>query len=51
MTLLWFIVWVICNWIGDSEPLTFDPVNVWAGFLLFAIAVDLAGIHANRGRK
>ena len=29
-------------------PLEFDPVNWWAGLLLFAIAVDLAGIHARR---
>lgn len=48
--MLWFIIWLICNVIGDSESLTFDPVNWWAGFFLFALAVDLAGIHAARAR-
>jgi hypothetical protein len=48
VTLLWFVVWLIANVIGDNEPLTFDPVNWWAGFLLLAIAVDLAGVHARR---
>ena len=42
MTLLWFFVWLIWDLIGDEEPLTFDPVNWWAGSLLFVIAVDLA---------
>jgi hypothetical protein len=50
MTLLWFFVWLICNLIGDEEVLTFDPVNWWAGSLLFAIAVDLAGVHARTSR-
>ena len=49
MTLLWFFVWLICNLIGDEEVLTFDPVNWWAGSLLFVIAIDLAGIHALKG--
>ena len=31
---------------GDSEPLTFAPVNFWAGALLLAVAIDLAGVHA-----
>lgn len=46
MTLLWFVIWLIWNTVGDNEPLTFDPVNLWAGTLLFAIAVDLAAHHA-----
>jgi hypothetical protein len=33
---------------GDSEPLTFDPVNWWAGTLILAIALDLARAHAPR---
>jgi hypothetical protein len=41
MTFLWFILWFVFNLIGDNEPLTFDPVNFWAGALLFAVAVDL----------
>jgi len=46
MTLLWFLVWLICDLIGDREELQFDPVNWWAGTLLLAIAVDLARQHA-----
>ena len=46
MTLLWFFVWLIANLIGDEEGLTFDPVNFWAGWLLLALALDLAGAHA-----
>ena len=41
MTLLWFLVWFVANLIGDKEPITFDPVNWWAGFLLLAAAIDL----------
>lgn len=29
MTLLWLIIWFIADSIGDNEPLTADPVNVW----------------------
>jgi hypothetical protein len=50
MTLLWFFAWLIANLIGDEEGLTFDPVNFWAGTLIFAIALDLAGHHADRRR-
>ena len=46
MTLLWFIVWLIANLIGDEEPLLFDPVNGWTGTLVLAIALDLARQHA-----
>jgi hypothetical protein len=51
VTLVWFIVWLICNTIGDKEPLTFDPVNWWAGLLLLAVALDLGGGHARRSRR
>jgi len=50
VTFLWFLIWFVCNIIGSSEPITFDPVNGWAGTLLFAIAVDLAGVHATARR-
>ena len=46
MTLLWALVWLIPNLIGDSEPLLFDPVNWWAGTLIFAVALDLSAVHA-----
>jgi hypothetical protein len=41
MTFVWFITWYLANLIGDTEPLTFDPVNGWAGTLLLVIALDL----------
>lgn len=46
MTLIWFCVWLVFDLIGDEEPLTFDPVNWWAGTLLLTVALDLAGRHA-----
>jgi hypothetical protein len=48
VTLLWFIVWVISNAVGDKEPLLFDPVNVWTWTLILAIALDLGRQHAAR---
>ena len=41
MTLLWFVIWFVCNLVGDEEVLTLDPVNWWAGTLLLVIAIDL----------
>ena len=46
MTLLWFLVWLVANLIGDAEPIVFDPVNGWAGTLLLALALDLGAHHA-----
>ncbi len=46
LTIVWFVVWPIANSIGDSEHLTFAPVNVWAGALLLTVALDLARQHA-----
>jgi hypothetical protein len=46
VTLLWFVVWLICDLIGDRESLTFDPVNAWAATLVLAIALDLGRQHA-----
>jgi len=51
VTLLWFVVWLIANNIGDEEPLIFDPVNIWAGFLILAIALDLSAAHATSGAR
>lgn len=45
VTFVWFIIWFAANSIGDAAPLRFDPVNVWAGTLLLAIALDLARAH------
>ena len=50
MTLIWFVVWLIANSIGDHEPLRFDPVNVWAATLLLAVALDVNRPHVYRRR-
>ena len=41
MTIIWFVVWLVADLLGDREPLLFDPLNRWAGTLLLAIALDL----------
>ena len=46
MTLVWFIVWLIANVVGDTESLSFDPVNWWSGTLILAVALDLSRQHA-----
>ncbi len=48
MTIIWFVVWIIVNNVGDPEALRFDPVNFWAGALLLAVALDLSGHHAQQ---
>jgi hypothetical protein len=44
--LVWFVVWLISNLVGDNESLTFDPVNWWAGTLILVVALDLGRQHA-----
>lgn len=51
MTLVWLVVWFIFNLIGDKEPLRFDPVNIWAGLLILAVALDLSKQHARMGKR
>ncbi len=46
MTLVWFVVWLVSDLVGDREPLTFDPVNAWAATLILCIALDLGRQHA-----
>lgn len=46
MTLIWLVIWLIANNIGDHEALSADPVNVWAGTLILAVALDLGRQHA-----
>jgi hypothetical protein len=46
MTLIWFVIWLIANLVGDDEPLLTDPVNWWAGTLILAVALDLGSRHA-----
>lgn len=46
MTFIWFVVWLIATKVGAHKPLLFDPVNVWTGTLILAIALDLAAANA-----
>jgi hypothetical protein len=46
LTLIWFVVWLVSDLVGDRESLTFDPVNGWAAALLLCIALDLGRQHA-----
>lgn len=46
MTVIWFVVWLIADNVGDREPLLADPANVWAATLILAAALDLARQHA-----
>jgi hypothetical protein len=50
MTLAWLVVWFIFNFIGDKEPLLFDPVNVWTGTLILAIGLDLGRQHTGMAK-
>ena len=50
MTLLWFVIWLIFNVIGDKEPIELAPVNWWAGTLILAIALDLNKTHVIKHR-
>lgn len=51
MTLVWFVVWLIADRIGDREVLAANPVNGWTGALLAVIALDLARQHAPEVRR
>lgn len=42
MTLIWFVIWLIANNVGDTEALTADPVNGWAATLILAFALDVS---------
>jgi hypothetical protein len=41
MTIAWFLIWLVCNTIGDHEVLRLDPPNLWTATLILAVAVDL----------
>lgn len=51
MTLLWLVIWFICDISGGHEPLLTDPVNGWTGTLILAIALDLGAAHARGGSR
>jgi hypothetical protein len=46
VTLVWFVVWLISNNIGDKESLAFDPLNWWSATLILVVALDLGRQHA-----
>jgi hypothetical protein len=47
VTLVWFVVWLIANNVGDREPLLTNPVNWWTATLILVIALDLGRQHAS----
>jgi len=47
VTFIWFVVWLVADNVGAREPLTADPVNVWAGALILAVALDLGRAHVS----
>jgi len=51
VTLIWFVVWLVANNIGDHAPLQADPVNLWAGALILAVALDLGKQHTPAGGR
>ena len=46
MTLVWLAIWFVFDLVGDNEPLLFDPVNLWTGTLILALALDLGSLRA-----
>ena len=51
MTLVWFVVWLVADLVGDRAPLLTDPVNAWTATLILAVALDLARQHARLPRS
>ena len=51
MTLVWLVIWFVCDRVGDRESLRFDPVNWWTGTLLLVVALDLGRQHTPGGKK
>jgi hypothetical protein len=41
VTVVWFVIWLIANNLGGTEPLLADPVNAWTATLILAVALDL----------
>lgn len=52
MSIVWFIVWLIADNVGDNEPLRFDPLNVWTATLILTLALDVnrPQVPMRRGR-
>jgi hypothetical protein len=41
MSVLWFVIWLIANNVGSTEPLDLAPVNAWTATLILAVALDV----------
>jgi hypothetical protein len=41
VTIVWFVVWLVADRIGDREAVLFDPLNIWAATLVLAVALDV----------
>jgi hypothetical protein len=50
VTLVWFLIWLVADQIGDREPLLFDPVNWWVATLILAAALDVSRAGGVPGR-
>ena len=50
MTLIWLFIWLIADRSAIARRCCGTPVNIWAGTLLLAIAVDLGRQHVPSGR-
>lgn len=50
MTLIWFVIWLVADTVGDREALVVDPVNWWAGTLILVAALDLSRQHIRGSR-
>lgn len=51
LTIVWFVVWLVADLVGDREPLHFSPVNWWTGSLLLVVALDLNRQQPSARRK
>ena len=51
MTIIWFVVCLVANLVGDHEALQFDPLNWWTASLILAIALDLNRPAIGRSRS
>jgi len=49
MTLAWFVIWIIANLAGGSEPLELDPVNGWTATLVLAPLSTSTGLGPSLG--
>jgi hypothetical protein len=41
VTIVWFVIWLVADLVGERAPLRLDPPNWWMVTLLLVIALDL----------